>query len=442
MFSSLKRKLDSHFPIIRDLLLWYLKEKKDPFRIKVNSIVADIQSLAQQNLNTTRNQTLSTASNAALADAQPAQKKRGKVVLFLVHWYELGGAESFVLDTLRWSVELGMYSMIIATVPSQNQNMNSFKKFADELYFVDEKRLIDGHSFRDFLFKKMVEQKVNVIHIHHSVLGYEALPQIKNKFPNIKVVDTLHIVEYGNGGFPHLSLTFHDHIDQTHVISQTLVEYLVQYGVPKRKIVLRYLIGCARDLKSSEEDIRRKYQTILEQGTIRISFVGRLAFQKKPYVFMKLVKKLNKKRFFKHKKQFEFHIFGDGEYHRYIKKEEEKIGNLKFWGKDMPPKEFFQISDIVILPSRNEGIALIAFECSMTGILFFATCVGAQPEFVPNLFLVPNTPFPYRALQKKIINFFKNPESYINELIKWHQQAERLLKYSANKEWLFNFYRS
>ena len=446
IFSLLKQKFKSElhpyysrFPIVLDLLLWHFREKKDRFRVKVGSIASGIRPASQQNLNIIRYPAFFTASDSALADNQPLNKK--KVVLFLIHWYELGGAESFALDTLRWAAELGMRTIIVATVPSQKQNINSFEKFADELYFVDEKKFIGGRPFQDFLFKTIAEGKVNVIHIHHSVLGYEALPQIKEKFPNVKVVDTLHIVEYAHGGFPHLSLAFHKHIDQTHVISQTLAEYLVQHGVPKKKIFLKYLVGCARGIKNSEEDIRQKYQTILQKRKVRIAFIGRLTFQKKPYAFVRLVKKLSKNRLFQHNLKSEFHIFGDGEYRNYIKKEEEKIDDLKFWGKDVTPQEFFKTSDIVVLPSRNEGIALVAFECSMAGVLFFTTRVGAQSEFVPNLFLVPDTPFSYRALKRKIMNFFKDPELYIDELIQWHEQAENLVKYSANKEWLLEFYK-
>ncbi len=464
------KKFNWYAPIMDDCILWYWEERNDPFRVTINSLVSHFESTLNEYTEIKGRQDVSRKGDSLVKLAASNQKKytQKTSVLFLIHWYELGGVESFALDTLRWANELGMYTIIIATIPCWHTDVSLFEKIANELYYVDERGSINHQSFEQFLFVKINQKKVNIIHIHHSLMGYEALPKIKEKHPNIKIVDTLHIVEYkawhthllllkknetsyvercgfGNfpGGFPSIAISFNRYIDQTHVISQTLAKFLIHEGIKKEKIVLRYLVKPLPNIKNVETKIRKRYEKKIKEKKISISFIGRLVFQKKPYVFVKLIKKLNQQMRYRLGERIllEFHIFGDGEYRTYIENEEKKITNLKFWGKGVKLEEMMAHSDIVILPSRNEGITLTAFECAMAGVIFFCTNVGAQAEFIPAKFLVKNSPFPHRALQKKITRFLDEPTTFIDELIKWRKKTIKLLQYSADKEWLEHFYR-
>ena len=463
-------KVLCYTPIIDDFILWYCAERNDPYRITINSLVAPFEDTLHEYIEIKNGLSLDKQGNSSLKLMTSNQRKytKKKVILFLIHWYELGGAESFALDTLRWANELDMHTIIIATIPCLHANMQSFETFANELYYVDQKGAINHQPFQQFLLAKIAEKKVNIIHIHHSLMGYEILPQIKKKHPNMTIVDTLHIVEYEtwhtynlllkkndifhlekhghinfpNGGFPSVSIKFNQYIDQTHVISQTLAKFIIHQGIQQEKITLRYLIKPLSNMHISEAKIRERYLKKFTAKKISIAFIGRLVFQKKPYIFLDLIKKLNKQNrcYSNGKLLLEFHIFGDGEYRTYIEKKEKKITNLKFWGTDVSLKDMLAHSDIVILPSRNEGLPLTSFECALAGVIFFSINVGAQAEFVPAAFLVKNSPFAHRALKRKITHFLNEPAPFIDEVIAWRQKAINLLQYSANKEWLNNFY--
>ena len=367
--------------------------------------------------------------------------KKVNVVLFLVHSYELGGAESFALETIKWAYELNLYVIAIATVPSKHKKLHLFEKVSNEIYAVDDQGFVEGTLFLSFILQKIKSQKVDVIHIHHSTTGYNTLPEIKARHPNIRVVDSLHIIEHHNGGFPFVSIEFQKYIDCTHVISQNLARVLVKRGVPERKIYLKYLADLAsHGIDVSEESIRERYQKVFQKGRIDISFIGRLTLQKRPDIFIEFVKELNKEITKNTRMILQFHVFGDGEYRKYIEDMAEEIPNLKLWPDNVGSHDIIKNSDISILPSQNEGITLTSFEAAISGTLFFATDVGAQAEFIPKKFLVSYSPFTYIALKEKVMAFIMSPKKFLNELVKWNKKSKKLLKHSVNCKWLFKIY--
>ncbi|MGH8035092.1 MAG: glycosyltransferase, partial [Lysobacterales bacterium] len=242
---------------------------------------------------------------AAPPATQPQYSK--KRILYLIHWYELGGAESYALYTIRTAQALGHTCFCIATVPSENTERQVFAQYCKEtLDYVEGK---GSHGFQQFIAQYIRENSIDVIHIHHSVLMYDALPVIRKEFPQLLIVDSTHIVEYHNGGFPRLSARYSDCIDRHNVTSKNLLRaqraiYRQMFGVELefKKFYLTYMSGLN---KANITEV-----PILSRSRKVITFYGRFVLQKQPNIFIATVEHLIKNH---PELDVEAHIYGEGE---------------------------------------------------------------------------------------------------------------------------------
>lgn len=84
-------------------------------------------------------------------------------------------------------------------------------------------------------------------------------------------------------------------------------------------------------------------------------------------------------------KPIQFWIIGSGELETIIKEKlSETILNFKFWGSQpsetMP--DFFNSTDVLVIPSKNEGLPLVALEALACGANVVGTRVGGIPEAI------------------------------------------------------------
>lgn len=337
-------------------------------------------------------------------------KKKENIILFTVHWYELGGAESYALQTMEYAKKAGFMVHVISTVTSNNPDFDKFSAIAD-------KALIFNSSITTTqLVNYILEEDIDILHIHHSAIAYHTLPIIKLLKPDLKIIDSLHIVEYSNGGFPALAAKYDEFITIHNIISRSLASYL-KYACEKthkknfnlKKIVLTYLIpeNCTNDKSYSSPNDK--------EGIIRLLFYGRLENQKQPYFFLKLIELLNSKRFKSNTGLlFKGIVVGDGRqladtlrYGSHLIKR----GLLEYLGR-IDDKDFvFELSDILVITSRNEGITLTSYEAICRGIPVISSDVGAQKELLPEEMLVDIWQIdPFTVFAEKIIEMATNQE--------------------------------
>ena len=83
---------------------------------------------------------------------------------------------------------------------------------------------------------------------------------------------------------------------------------------------------------------------------------------------------------------------GDGRLRPKVEAELNAVSSLscRFWG-NMPPErmpEIFNCTDVLVLPSRNEGLPLVLVEASRCGADIVASRVGGVPEVMDGDFTV------------------------------------------------------
>ncbi|AWF81869.1 hypothetical protein BTJ40_14115 [Microbulbifer sp. A4B17] len=291
-------------------------------------------------------------------------------VLHLVHWFELGGAEKFALECADFVKKNGGVSFAISTVPSKNKDKPAFEETCSEVIEFDK---IGGKpEFLSFLFEFLRSREITTLHIHHSSLGYYHLPLIRAIFPELKIVDSAHVLEHFTGGYIETSIYYSKYIDTHHVISNSLREYYLKENVAPDNLQLLYLSGTSQPLSS---------KATKRSGSFKVAFYGRFEWQKQLHVTSAIIKQCHKNK----SEGIEFHLTGQGSMEQPFKDSLKgliKQGYVTFYERNDNKDEVFSDIDLLLINSVNEGLTLTAFEAISRGIPVLSTDVGAQRELL------------------------------------------------------------
>lgn len=325
---------------------------------------------------------------------------RSQNILFNVHWFNLGGAESYALYLMRVAKSLGHQIFIIAGREGCIDDISKFSELANDI--VEYHKIGCKRQYPTFLLNYIAAKKIDIIHIHHCGLTYMALPQVKNNFPQIKVIDSLHIIEYTTsyyrvtGGFVRLAVKYYKYIDLHNVISNNLRTYLLRKineidSLSKPNIMTRYLSSLS---VANPVATHKNFAT----KTIPLLFYARFENQKQPNLFIEIVKFLNKKS-----SGFKFIgiMVGSGKFEQKMRRLAEHSDCLEIRARNDNSSEVFMAAPILLITSINEGLTLTAFEAIKNKTLVISTDVGAQSELIPKALLV-------NILDRNIVNSFAN----------------------------------
>ena len=313
----------------------------------------------------------------------PILKKDNKIrILMIIPWMVTGGADKFNLDLIKNINKDKFEFIIVSTLPSTNNLKQQFEQYGlvyDLTTFLDRKY---WHVFINYLIRK---NNINLIFNTCSQYGYNVLPYIKGKYPNIPIIDYVHMEEWywRNGGYSRDSSAFKDIIDKTLVCNKNSEEILINHFKRKKDEVETVYIGVDEKKfdpeKYSKKEILEKLN-IKDEHKYIISYICRIANQKRPYLLLEIIKKLKEKR-----QDFIVIVAGSGPLLDKIKSKAKKlnlINNIVFLGNCEETQEIYAISDLNITCSIKEGLALTSYESLSMGVPVISSNVGGQNELI------------------------------------------------------------
>lgn len=317
---------------------------------------------------------------------EKAQKKPAILIGF--HWLETGGAEKLAFDSVKIALAAGLRVFVISDLSGPQRLSHKLPKSAD-VHFVRVDRFLDKGQWPQFIENLIQVENITHIHIHHCTGLYEVLPHVKGKFPEVKVIDSTHIIEYYDGGYPRISGVWANYIDICHVISLELERFFSTEFRVGKKVRLGRLI-----VKPSEIQAPVPLRAKVAQSKYRVAFVGRMTHQKRPFLVAQIMQKLAKWAN-KSNSSIEFDIVGEGPYRSAFEKLLKKrdlmsVTTLHPAQTDVP--KILGRTDFLILPSSNEGLALVCYEAIEQGAIPISCDVGAQDELMPKELLVSSSP--------------------------------------------------
>ncbi|MFC0200061.1 glycosyltransferase [Paracoccus rhizosphaerae] len=324
-----------------------------------------------------------------ISSASAPDSDRRPAILVGMHWLEVGGAEKLGFDTVRWALQAGLRVFVVASVPSLQRLADRLPDHPD-VTFIRLDRYLPHHLWPRYVEKLALAENIRLVHIHHCVPLYESLPLLRVRLPWIGTIDSTHIIEYANGGYPRTSGVWSSYLDVQHVISQELVNYFCgTFRISADKVLLGRMLD--RDTGAdATPDLRLK----LGQKTLHVTFIGRLHYQKRPVVVVETLRALQAWAT-KNDVAFSATMVGDGAFEAAVTRLLRRYGLgsavTRLPGNTDVPA-LLQRSDLLLLPSNNEGLALVCYEAITHGCIPISTRVGAQSELLPDDLLVPLAP--------------------------------------------------
>lgn len=115
---------------------------------------------------------------------------------------------------------------------------------------------------------------------------------------------------------------------------------------------------------------------------LNIGFLGRWRYEKGIDIFLEIIKELNKR----HSEKYLFFVKGDGdiEYEKKVFEVAQKYNNLKIEKFDNNIKDFFSKIDLLIFPSRHEGMPITILEATAYGVPVLASDVCGNRDLLIN----------------------------------------------------------
>lgn len=313
----------------------------------------------------------------------PKKKEDDKInILMIVPWMVTGGADIFNLELVKRLDKNRFHVTIVSTEPGVNiyrQRLEQYGTVYDLTTFLDRK---DWLSFINYIMQK---ENINLIFNTNSSFGYSMLPYLKANYPSIPIIDYVHMEEwyYQNGGYARISSSYQQVIDKTLVCNKGTENVLIDHFHRNPKEVQTVYIGV--DTNKFDPDHYDKQELLKKYGLedndkFIISYICRIAAQKRPMLLLEIMKKILKER-----QDVLFVIAGDGEMLPQLKSGVKKYDiekNVMFLGNVDKTVEVYRISDVTLNCSIKEGLALTSYESLSMGVPVISSDVGGQKELI------------------------------------------------------------
>lgn len=309
-------------------------------------------------------------------------------ILFIIPWMITGGADLFNLNLIK-GLDKNKFSVtIITTEPNKNVLRQYFEKNEDnqelaKVYdltsFLDQKYWV---AFINYIIQK---DNINIILNSNSKTGYSMLPYLKSKYPNIPIIDYVHMEEWynRNGGYSRYSAMYESVIDKTLVCNENSRKILIDYFKKNKDEVETVYIGVnEKEFNPSnydKENLKNKYLG-LEKDKKVLAYICRISEQKRPMLFLEIIAKLKEKR-----KDIKVFVVGDGNLLNKMRERAKKLhiyDDIIFTGNLQNTAEIYSISDVTVNCSIKEGLALTSYESLSMGVPVISSDVGGQKELI------------------------------------------------------------
>ena len=305
-----------------------------------------------------------------------------KVILWIIPWMSLGGADKFNYDAINGLNKKGYKNIIITTKESPNEWLERFQKETDEIYTLPD--FISVKYYPEFISYIIQTRKVNYVIVSNSAEGYASIPFIRHHFPNVPIIDYVHMEEWywREGGYARSSGDFAGILDETLVCNSATRKVMIEnFGsIPEETHCLH--IGVDDDYYSSEKEkagyLREKLG--IEESKKIVLFPCRICEQKRPFLLLDIAEYVKR-----NSDNIIFVVVGNGpDYKELLNKiKMRKLSDVVYTiGVCDEMRKCYKDSDLLLICSRQEGLTLTTYEACSMGIPVVSSNVGGQRDLI------------------------------------------------------------
>lgn len=351
-----------------------------------------------------------------------APKGSPRAVVVAMHWFQAGGAERWALETVKLVRDAGFIPIVI-TDRDGHQPWIADPAFDDAILLPMTMPVQERPGDSPVLRALFEQFDIAGILIHHCQWMYDNAWWVKTHFPQTRIVDSLHIVEYYfHGGFPKESVAHDEWIDLHHVISPQLEHWLINdHQIAPEKVVDAPLVGMTADAKTPSFKERDKTKPFT------VAYIGRMVRQKRPEAFILAAKAVNAA----YPGKVRFIMQGNGDMDAFSDMMIKRYGLeevIERRALDAPVAQTYRDADALLISSINEGITLTSIEAISAGVPVLSANVGSQETLIP----------PKGLCRRMTSNFVHDAKSALSHILNneedrrklWESELARLQKFS------------
>ncbi|MGJ0655903.1 glycosyltransferase [Bifidobacterium catenulatum] len=351
-----------------------------------------------------------------------APKGSPRAVVVAMHWFQAGGAERWALETVKLVRDAGFIPIVI-TDRDGHQPWIANPAFDDAILLPMTMPVQERPGDSPVLRALFEQFDIAGILIHHCQWMYDNAWWVKTHFPQTRIVDSLHIVEYYfHGGFPKESVAHDEWIDLHHVISPQLEHWLINdHQIAPEKVVDAPLVGLTADAKTPSFKERDKTKPFT------VAYIGRMVRQKRPEAFILAAKAVNAA----YPGKVRFIMQGNGDMDAFSDMMIKRYGLeevIERRALDAPVAQTYRDADALLISSINEGITLTSIEAISAGVPVLSANVGSQETLIP----------PKGLCRRMTSNFVHDAKSALSHILDneedrrklWESELARLQKFS------------
>ncbi|CAN8062181.1 unnamed protein product [Agarophyton chilense] len=334
-------------------------------------------------------------------------------VMFIMPWMQMGGSEKCMLDVANRFVEMNWPITFVFTMPFWHEDavgeISLKHEWINKAYAIssdvfDIVGLAPNHKFSKVLRYLVESRAPEYVLTGNSRVVYEHAKFIKALSPHTVIADYNHMVHMDwevvpnkGGGMPRYGTSFTEHFDLHLTASDNVTTSMKSWIDPEiireqPEKVKTCRIG-TEPSQLHDDDAKAlirsqlRHDLDIPQDAIVVLFAGRFVQDKGIDVMGEVVSSVAEDSDLA--KRLAFVFVGSGE-----QKDMLESTRVQLQGKDplmiiQPPavgiaelRDYYAMADIFLLPSNNEGIALVLYEAMAAGLLVMSTDVGGQKELI------------------------------------------------------------
>jgi glycosyltransferase involved in cell wall biosynthesis/GT2 family glycosyltransferase len=279
-----------------------------------------------------------------------------------------GGAESVLYDISSALCSKHFEILLLATHSRDNSWLPKWSEQVDHVY--DLGQVVPPERMAMALCSVISNWQCDSLVVQNSSFGYAALPHIRKLLPSIQILDVIHAIDESwdqIGATAAVALN----IDIRVALSEAVRDRLLAQGTPAEKIVL---------VRNGVDLERYPPSPLNTHSTKTILMAARLDPVKRPLLAADIANELAKLR---PQRDFRFVVAGDGPERQRFEQRVRKLGLdaiFDFRGHVADLAPLYRDADLVILPSRSEGVPLVILEALASARPVVASNAGSIPE--------------------------------------------------------------
>ena len=304
--------------------------------------------------------------NSPALNMKAAKNKRR--IMLALPFMIIGGADTILLrifSSLRTEFDITVVTTLEA--PAEfGDNTTEYKKITPEIYHL-KRFLSDDTEMRDFIHYLIESREIDLLFIVGNEFVYDMLPEIKRKYPGLKVIDQL----FNEVGHIHNNRKHAALIDLSIVANNMISKILIEKyreSADKVNVIIHGIDVRKNDSRSASNG---SLPGIVD-GKLTVSYFGRFSSEKAPDLFVEIINSL---------KDYDIQavMTGNGpKYNRTI----DRITAYGLQDKIYAPgfvddiRPYLERTDILLVPSRIEGLPIIILEALSLGVPVIASDLG------------------------------------------------------------------